>query len=133
MRIWRLSYSLSRRGLDSLVKLSRVISLCLRDVHPRKAGKPKDRKAERRKAEKPGAEKPRSRIGLGQANLTKPRVRLPQTTGMSRSHAARHDTGRHGAARGGKNISCSLLIIFQSKLRVCLTPSRVICNCWRER
>ena len=40
---------------------------------------------------------------------------------MPRSHAARHDTGRHGPARGGKNISCSLLIIFQSKLRVCLT------------
>jgi hypothetical protein len=26
-------------------------------------------------------------------------MRLPQTTGMPRSHAARHDTGRHVATR----------------------------------
>ena len=63
----------------------------------RRAEKPKNRKAETREAG--GPERPRSRIGLGQADLTKSRVRLPHTTGMPRSHAAYHNTGRHVATR----------------------------------
>ena len=115
-----------RQGLRSL--LNGRANLLHFPPHPRKAGKPKGQRAERpkgRKAERPkgenpgnlGAEKPRSRIGLGQAD-TKCRVRLPA---HNRYATSPRGMPRHRAPRGGKNISCSLFIIFQSKLRVCLT------------
>ena len=90
----------------------------------RKAGKPKGREAERpgsRKAERGEtreAGEGRKGRNTDWADQTKPRVRyliLPVC----------HDAIRHATTqrpRGDENISCSLLIIiFQSKLRVCLT------------
>jgi hypothetical protein len=82
----------------------------------RKAERPGSRKAERRKPGKPGGEKAEMPIMLKpiRRNLVCVYLILPVC----------HDAIRHASTqrpRGDKNISCSLLIIFQSKLRVCLT------------
>jgi hypothetical protein len=87
----------------------------------RKAGKPESRKAETREAGEP--KRPRCRLCLGRSDETScaftPYYRYATMPyGMPRHRG-------HVHSGGNKNISRSLLIIFQSKLRVCLTPSRV--------
>ena len=96
----------------------------------REAERPGSRKAERRKPGKPGGRKGRNadwaEVRPIRRNLVCVYLILPVCHVAIRLAATQKP-------RGDKNILCSLLIIFQSKLRVCLTPSRVTRNCWRGR
>ena len=108
-----------RQGLRSLQN-GRASLLLYPPPSPksREAERPGSRKAERRRPGKPGGRKGRNadwaEVRPIRRNLVCVNLILPVC------HVAiRHATTQK--PRGDKNILCSLLIIFQSKLRVCLS------------
>ena len=109
------------RRFDFLMKPITVPASIPEKSKSRKAGKPKSRKAEKPKGGNPGcrgagkAEKP-NRLRSGRSDETSCAL-----TSNYRYATKPCGMPRHRAPRGDKNISCSLLIIFQSKLRVCRT------------
>jgi hypothetical protein len=124
----KVSYLISYSNNVSLSSGLPMVRQGLRSLQNERAGlphylppSPKSREAEKPKGRKPG--KPGGRKGRN-ADWAEGRPIRRNLVCVYLILPVCHDAIRHATTqrpRGDKNILCSLLIIFQSKLRVCLT------------